>query len=79
MNIHLVWYNPSKKQYQVGCRELYKKTVNDSNEPENFFLLKKFSNLSERAKDKLALKILGLNNVKIRVGYSLAKTAVIYP
>ncbi|MEQ9288551.1 MAG: hypothetical protein RIG77_16645 [Cyclobacteriaceae bacterium] len=64
MNIHLLWYNPICKEYQAGDRAQYKKVLNDSNEPENFILLEKFRNLTEKGQSKLFSQISALNNYK---------------
>lgn len=64
MNIHLLWYNPMSKEYQAGDRALYKRILDNSNEPENFILLEKFRDLTEKGRNKLFSQINALNNYK---------------
>ena len=64
MNVYLLWYNPVNKEYQIGRRDILRRLLDNSNEPESFVLLEKFTDLTEKAKEKLKLQIRALNNTK---------------
>jgi len=64
MKIELLWYNPVEKEYQLGDKNRYRNLLKNSNVSQDFFLIERFCDLTERVKSKLIVRIQNLNSYR---------------